>query len=113
MWPRQKRLSKDKEFDRIFKTGQGRGQASLAVKIVPNDLGFNRYGIIISNKISKKATERNRLKRIIREIVKREEEKLKLGLDMVIISRPGLSGKKRPEIESILLPLLKQLKMYK
>jgi len=106
MLPRNQRLTKKKEFDRVFSLGQGLGQAIIAIKFCPNGHKTSSYGIIISNKISKKATERNRLKRVIREIVKKIDNKVKSGYDIVIIGRPGIKEKKRIEIEPALIRLI-------
>jgi len=43
-----------------------------------------RFGIIISNKVSKSAVERNRLKRQVSEIFRLNLDKIKPGFDIVL-----------------------------
>ena len=42
----------------------------LEVFYLANDLGVNRLGVIVSKKVSKKAVDRNRAKRLVREAVR-------------------------------------------
>jgi len=82
------RLKKQKDFEKIFKNGKSFKQGSLYLKINKNDLQSSRFGFIISKKFSKKAVERNRIKRILREIVKERIEEVVKGLDVAIIVNP-------------------------
>ena len=66
------RLKKQKDFENVFKTGKGFKQSSLYLKVQKNDLKSTRFGFIVSKKFSKKAVERNKIKRILREIIKKE-----------------------------------------
>lgn len=46
------------------------------VKIFSSALDFSRFGVVVSSKISKKATERNRLKRRVYDFLRAEGGKL-------------------------------------
>jgi ribonuclease P protein component len=107
------RLTKDKEFDRAFKKGRSGYDKIVGVKITANDLEINRFGILISAKISKKAVIRNKIKRQIREIIRLEMDKLKQGNDCVIICLPEIVSKEYGEIEKSILGHFRKLKMYK
>ena len=50
-----------------------------------------RLGLAISRKFTKSAVRRNRIKRIIRESFRAHQEELR-GLDVVVVSRPGISA---------------------
>lgn len=52
-----------------------------------NTLGRARIAIVVSTKVSKKATDRNRIKRRAREIMKAHPTLLHLSLDIVFIAR--------------------------
>jgi ribonuclease P protein component len=53
-------------------------------------LEVNRFGILVSTKISKKAVVRNRIKRKIRGALKSLESKLENGYDFVILTLPPI-----------------------
>lgn len=83
------RLKKQKDFENVFKNGKGFKQGSLYLKSNENKLQSSRFGFVVSKKFSKKAVDRNRIKRILREIVREMIDKIKTGLDIVIIVNPG------------------------
>lgn len=111
MFKKEQRITKDREFKEVFK-GKGHGDAALNVKIAPNDLKYNRYGVVISTKISKKATRRNYLKRQIRAALSGNENKIKKGFDIVVIGRSELRDFKRKEIATSLSRHLSALELY-
>ncbi len=49
-----------------------------------------RFGIIISNKVSKLATHRNRVRRAFRDCLRRNWKKVDNNLDMVFLIKPGI-----------------------
>ncbi len=108
------RLSKKKEFDLVFKKGKSTYSPFLLLKYADNGLPLSRFGIIVSNKVSKKATKRNLIKRRLREIIRLNQPKIKKGFDFVIIVSPKIineKGKvlKSQEIEDGLLSLFKKM----
>jgi ribonuclease P protein component len=70
--------------------GQSVFSPILLIKFVKNDLAFSRFGFIVSNKVSKKATKRNLVKRRINEIIRLNFKKIKIGFDIVIIVSPKI-----------------------
>jgi len=107
------RIRRDKEFDRVFKTGHSFYGQVLGVKAVANDLGYNRFGIIISTKVSKKAVVRNKFRRQIRAIIRINLDKLKPGHDVVLIIFPLILDKNYQELENIVKNGFKRLNLYK
>lgn len=109
MLKKEFRLRKQKDFDWVFsKEGSFFSQGFLALKIVPNNLTFSRFGFIVSNKISKKAVKRNRIKRLMRESVRLMRDQINPGFDIVIIARADISEKKFEEVDSAVDSLLKK-----
>jgi len=113
MLKKTNRISYDKEFDRVFKSGQSFYGQVLGVRAAINERAETRAGILVSTKVSKKAVIRNRLKRQIREIFFAELPKLKSGYDLVIIVLPRILDKNFQEIETVLGAGFKALKLYK
>ncbi len=65
--PRSARLSKKKQFSRVFNSPIVSADAWFRVLARPNHVGLSRLGMAVSRKVDLRATGRNRLKRIVRE----------------------------------------------
>jgi len=113
MLKKQNQLTKDKEFDNVFKNGQSSYDKIIGVKVMANDLDNSRFGILVSTKISKKAVERNKLKRQIREIIRLDLDIIKPGYNLIIITLGPILGKTHQEIEKSIRGHFKKLKLYK
>ena len=107
------RLSKNKEFDHVFKTGQSFYGKIIGIKAAENGLDTNRIGILISTKVSKKAVVRNRFKRQVRSVIQTELPALKTGKDLVIIVSSLILDKNFQDIQDIIKNGLKRLNLYK
>jgi len=83
VFKKTERLTKEKEIKQVFNEGKKVFSRSLILFFLKNDLKTRRATVIVSSKVSKKATERNLYKRRIREVVKNLEL---IGFDMVIIA---------------------------
>lgn len=101
MLPKENRLRSKKDFDDVFKKGKGFKEDFLYLKFADNDLGFSRFGFIVSQKVSKRAVVRNRLKRAMRALVRTKMPKIKPGVDVVMIAISGLENKDFWELEAI------------
>ena len=109
------RLSKKKDFDTIFKNPAVRVCYAklMGGRALPNQSAQNRFGIIISSKISKKAVERNRLKRQGRQALKELDKEMARGYDLVIIALPKLLNSPYQEIQAELEKIIIKLKLKK
>ncbi|OGZ17816.1 MAG: ribonuclease P protein component [Candidatus Nealsonbacteria bacterium RBG_13_36_15] len=102
MLPAKNRLSKKKDFQRVFKKGRGTKEDLLIFKWAPNNLQVSRFGFAVSKKVSKKAVLRNKIKRKLREKIRKELPLLKKGIDGVVIVNPGAAKKGGQEMVGIL-----------
>lgn len=112
MLAKNSRLKKNKEFDLVFKEAKTIYGKLLGIKIRKNNLDFNRFGVLLSTKVSKLAVERNLYKRRIKAILKQENSKINLGFDGVIIALPIILGKSHKEIEKEIKQIFERLKFY-
>ena len=71
-------------------TGKSASDAFLIVYGVENRLGYARLGISVSRKKVRKAHDRNRVKRLIREAFRLAKADLPVGVDLIVVPR-GLS----------------------
>lgn len=113
MLAKPRRLVRKKDFEKIFKRGGGFYTKLFGIKILANQKEFNRFGIIVSAKVSKKATDRNKLKRQIRKIIEELYGNMFMGFDSVIMALPGLLNRDYKTIKSELEGIFIKLKFFK
>lgn len=85
-----RRLSRRGDFERLLTRGTRRSFSGYTFYIERRDAGAPRLGILVSRRHSAKATERNGIKRCIREAFRLEQSRLE-GMDVLI--RPPLSAR--------------------
>lgn len=102
MLPKMYRLKKNKDIDKVFKKGKTIKEDFLILKILKNNLTKNRFSFIVSQKVSKKATLRNKIKRRLSELVRIKFKKIRKNIDVIIIAVPGLETKDFWEIKESL-----------
>jgi ribonuclease P protein component len=109
LFPRE-RLRRRADYLRCYRTGRRRHGSLAIIYFAPNQLGHPRIGITASRKVGK-AVARQRLKRRIREIYRRWQERSQLpALDMVIHLKPESGKSDFPSFQAELLRLLSGLR---
>jgi len=106
------RLKKKKDFERVLNLGYTSSGEFFILKQVPNELSSTRFGLIVSTKVSAKATDRNKLRRQVNEIIRLNLEKIKIGFDVVIIFKRPAQGKEYLGLEKELISLFIKNKLY-
>jgi len=109
MLSRKYKLKKDNDFKKVFKQGENYQQEFIKIKVLKNDLAYSRFGFIIGRKISKKAVERNRIKRRLGEIVRLKLKQIKPGFDIVVLVNQEITEKDYQAIEKTLISLFKKV----
>ncbi|MDD3711311.1 MAG: ribonuclease P protein component [Patescibacteria group bacterium] len=112
MIKKEQRLRKKKEIENVFKKGKSFYNDLLGIKILKNNLNFNRYCIVISANISKKAVERNKIRRQIKAVLLAEEPFLKKGFDCLIIGKKEILGSSFSVIKEVMQNSLKKICFY-
>jgi ribonuclease P protein component len=84
MLPQVSRLSRPRDFDRIYRKGQRIkiGELLFFYQLSRNEA--TRLGFVVSKKISNKASRRNYLKRVMRAAFRDLPKRLDLSYDVVI-----------------------------
>jgi len=93
MLPKIKRIKKEKDFEAISKNSKSFRSNLFIFKIMKNNLGINRFGFVVSKKISLKATIRNKIRRRLTETIKAKVLDMVTGIDLLIIALPGIEKK--------------------
>lgn len=95
-------------FRRIYARGRSKASRYLVCYTLPNNEAESRFGFVASKKVGH-AVERNRLRRILKEIVRLNENCFQSGYDYVIIVRPAARGVGYSLLEKDLLRLVRDL----
>lgn len=101
-------LTKRAQYTLVYRHGIVWVTSLLVIKAMPNGLNLSRYGFSVTKKVGK-AVQRNRLKRLLREIMRLQS--LKLGWDIVIIARPAVVNADYHQLEQEVTKLLDQAKL--
>lgn len=96
------------EFENIIKTGKKISDSYFVIYYKERGLLFSRFGISLSKKFGN-AVKRNRYKRILREIIRKNQNKFKNAYDYIIIMKKNCDGLDYKVIENNLMTLLCKL----
>jgi len=91
-------LRKTREFKRVVECGERKGLRTVTAYMLPTQAEETRVGISISRRIGS-SVERNKLKRRIREALRKNASFLPAGMDIVLAARLGPSEASFQEIE--------------
>ena len=97
--PQLNRLKRRQDFSAVYQGGIRRSTAHLTLRALNKQGHFNhsshsqglptQIGISVSQKVSKRAVVRNRIKRQIRAALRQFLPKLSLGWQLVVVVRPA------------------------
>lgn len=90
MFSAKYRLRHEKDIVRAVRSKRGAFDTVCGVKMVPNAEGHPRFAIVIGTKVSKRAVDRNKLRRQYREILKPLLSKIGAFDIALLVSRPAL-----------------------
>ena len=111
MLPKDNRLKKRKEFAYIYKNGKKLNSKNLSIIITPSKLNITKVGFSVSNKVGK-AVQRNKIKRQLRSIVRKELNNLRIHQNFVLIAHPTIMECDFSKIEAEVIYLLKKGNLY-
>jgi ribonuclease P protein component len=101
---RARRLRKGSEFDTVYQKGTVVSGPLLVVRHLPGGDSASRWGFAVGKRVSKKAVERNRLRRQLREAARTLP--IATGHDIVVTARvralAAPFGALRSELEATL-----------
>ncbi len=93
---RHHRILEGKHFKSVFDNRFRLHSKYFSFHLLPNNHSFHRLGLAVSKKVSKKAVQRNRIKRQIREsfrnfqFIAKQQEKV-VGFDFVVVAKATAS----------------------
>lgn len=86
----KERIRKKKDFLLLYKKGRRYRGKYFNLIYLSNNLSFSRIAIVVSRKIGN-AVKRNKIKRWMRDLFRRNKELLKSSVDIVIIPKKDIS----------------------
>lgn len=102
------RLQKKKEIDLVFKKGKSFREGLLVLKVLRKESGTYRIAFIISQKVSKRANIRNKLRRRLKSIIEELLGKEKnVSKDILLIAMPGLEKMEYEELRNLMKKCLR------
>lgn len=93
MLPKKFRLTLNNDIETVWVNGKLFLTKLFNFKIKKNNLEQNRFCIIISSKVDKRAVIKNRIKRQISEIIRLNINNTKTGYDISILVKNSLMNK--------------------
>lgn len=93
------------DFARISEKGRSRADRLMVVRFVPNGRDYDRFGISTGRRLGG-AVQRNRLRRRLREVLRRAPNDSGHGWDILIVVRPPAVDASFDELRAALERLL-------
>ncbi len=110
-FPRSRRLKQQGEFARARAQGQRLICGCLIANVLPRPgRPTARLGVVTGKTVGN-AVARNRARRLMRESFRLHQHELAGPVDLVLVARPSIAGKKLAEVERDFLRVLRQARI--
>ena len=110
MLKKQNRLSKRSDFLKLKKEGAVKQSPFFGFVYLKNEeIDKPRFGFIISKRISKKAVDRNKIKRVLCEIIMKKTDFGNKKIEGIFLVRQAILKAKRNELEKEVIRILQNV----
>lgn len=109
---KRNRLRKNEDFKKVYKYGKNYYNRNLIMYVMKNELENTRIGFTVSKKVGNSVV-RNRVKRRIKEIVRRNLRNIKEGYDIILIPKKNVSEINHKELENAIFHIFKLANVLK
>jgi ribonuclease P protein component len=105
------RLVRASDFARVRRQGRSWAHPLLVLAVDRNETGGTRFGFVVSRRVGG-AVVRNRVKRRLREAVRRHLDEVPAGWDVVLIARAPAAEARFSEIEGAVAQMLARARLW-
>ncbi len=113
MLAKQYRLRFKKDFDAIFKSRHKFYSINFILRYIKNNEENSKFAFVISKKVSKKAVDRNLIKRRMSEIIRKNISNIKSGYNIIFFAKSGVLKLDYIKIQEELIFIIKRSKLFK
>ncbi|MEW6555536.1 MAG: ribonuclease P protein component [Actinomycetota bacterium] len=99
-------LKRSRDFSRVIDGGRRKYLETIVAYRLPNQEGKTRVGISVTRRTGGGSVQRNRIKRRIREAIRKNASLLPVGEDMVFVARRGIETAAYQDIEGDIITAL-------
>ena len=103
-------LTKPQQYAAVYSKGRSWASRLVVMKALPNSLTLSRYGLSVSKRVGNAVT-RNRVKRLLREILRITP--LKPGWDIIFIARPPVAAADYASLKTVVEGLIARADLLK
>lgn len=108
--PARKRLHLRREFERVFARGKRFASEKCVLYYLETTESCTRYGIVVGKR-NGNAVTRNRLKRRVREVLRKVDGRLPEGLHVIVAPRRFPPRMTYTEVEEHVLKVLRRARL--
>jgi len=111
-FPKERRLQKKAEYDIMFRKSNRVSSDGMILRYRKNGLDFPRLGVVIGKK-SGNAVERNRLRRIFREVFRQKRNTEILDVDLLVTLYKPLDNLNNEQVRGVFSHLLSKITLQR
>lgn len=111
MLDRTHRLKKETDIQKVFREGKVFKCPPLSLRRSANGLEYSRFGFVIPVRAARKATDRNKIKRRMSEMIRLRMPKIKKGVDVLVLAFAGTDKLDFKELESRIDSLFQEARL--
>ncbi|MDF2720769.1 MAG: ribonuclease [Paenibacillus sp.] len=110
---RELRLTRREDFNKVYRYGKSAANLQVVIYALPNSkIERFRMGVSVSKKLGS-AVVRNRIRRVMKEIVRHNAERIRPHYDFIVIGRKPVAEMDYAQMEKSLLHGLKRAQLLK
>ncbi len=105
-FPKSERLHRQKDIEACLREGKRYRHPLMTLYVRWREGRGRRIAFSVGRKVAKKATQRNKIKRWLREAYRTKRWAMKEGVDLFIIAQPGCAAANFQAVDAALTDLL-------